>query len=457
MIALRLIRRALWVRHEALRAQPCVSARLVSTGIWSILLRLLGALAAFASGVVLARHLGPSALGIYGVVAAIAAILATIAQLGIPSIATREAAVNVELNDGERLASSVKWFHLATAAAGLSFGAIFIFGALVSGRFGTSWLTALGGAVLILPAALVSLSSATLRGLGRLLLGQMLDVAARPALFTVGLLALIWWTDALSPASAMALNVAATAVCACIGLIWVIGSLRSITSARPGPPQTKQWVAAATPLLGTTLLMQVDAQYGLILVSAISTAAMTGIVRIAYSAVGFVSLPNTVAAVVLGPTIARLHAAGEKAQLQALLRRTAWLLLAAQLAIFGAALMIGQWFILAVFGPPFAGAWMPLVVLCFAQVAASAFGISMGVLAMCGGERALFRAYALSVGLSIVAAIPLTMLWHGVGVALAAVIGAIVNGLLCRSSSKALLDVDPSIFGRPLRRRFLSC
>ena len=417
------------------------------------MLRLFGAAAAFASGVILARHLGPSALGIYGVVVAISAILATVAQLGLPALATREAAVNVETNDGERLASSVKWFHLATAAAGLFFGALLIVGALLSGRLGMSWLTALGGALLVLPTALVTLSSATLRGLGRLLLGQMLDVAARPALFTVGLLALIWSAGALSPASAMALNVAATAACAGVGLMWVLWSLRSISGALPGPPRTKEWAAAATPLLGTTLLMQVDAQYGVLLVGALSTAAMTGIVRIAYSAVGFVSLPNTVVAVVLSPTIARLHAAGDRAQLQAILRRSALLLLVAQCAIFAAALVLGKPFILVVFGPAYAEAWMPLVILCFAQVVASAFGISLAVLTMCGGERALFRAYALSVAASVLAAIPLTMVWHGIGVAAAAVVGAVVNGVLCRASCKALVNVDPSIFGHALRRR----
>ena len=456
MSALRPIRRALWVRHEAHRAQPCVSARLVSTGIWSILLRLLGALAAFASGVVLARQLGPSALGVYGVVASIAAILATVAQLGIPPIATREAAVSLESHDAQRLASSVKWFHLATAAAGVLLGAIFVVVALLSGRLGANWLIALGGAFLILPSALVSLTSATLRGFGRLMLGQMLDVAARPALFTIGLLALIWATGALSPASAMAMNVAATAACAGVGVIWLLGSLRGIPNARPGPPQTRQWVAAATPLLGTTLLMQVDAQYGVLLVSALSTAAMTGIVRIAYSAVGFVSLPNTVAAVVLSPTIARLHAADDLSALQAILRRACLLLLVAQFAIFAAALLVGQWFIVAVFGAAYADAWLPLVLLCFAQVVASAFGVSLAVLSMCGGERILFRAYSLSVGASVLAAIPLTMLWQGAGVASAAVVGAIVNGLLCRAGCKSLVDVDPSIFGYRSSRSSLS-
>ena len=63
----------------------------VRSGLWSLVLRVAGLVSGFALGVLLARMLGPAQFGIYGLVTTVAAVGMTIAQLGTPQLAVREA------------------------------------------------------------------------------------------------------------------------------------------------------------------------------------------------------------------------------------------------------------------------------------------------------------------------------------------------------------------------------
>ena len=160
---------------------------LVQSGLWSVALRLVGALAAFAIGILLARQLGPTGLGLYGVVAAISSILSTLAQLGLPPLATREVAVSKSMGDRGGVVVTSRWFIIAVAFAGLiSAGALGAVSAIVKGP---SLLTWLWGAALVVPTALIFLVGALLRGLDRILIGQSLENVVRPLFFAVLLIA----------------------------------------------------------------------------------------------------------------------------------------------------------------------------------------------------------------------------------------------------------------------------
>ena len=80
-----------WLR-AVIGADSPGARRLAASSLWSVLLRLGGALLTFAVGVQLARFLGPSGFGIYGVVLAIATMLTALAQLGLPTLVVREIA-----------------------------------------------------------------------------------------------------------------------------------------------------------------------------------------------------------------------------------------------------------------------------------------------------------------------------------------------------------------------------
>ena len=98
---------------------PGLGGELLVAGMGSLLIRAVGMIATFVLGILLARYLGPSELGLYGMVVAVAMLLAAIAQLGLPTLATREAAIAWSRGDFSELRGILLWFGLAATAAAI--------------------------------------------------------------------------------------------------------------------------------------------------------------------------------------------------------------------------------------------------------------------------------------------------------------------------------------------------
>ena len=423
----------------------------VRAGLWSVVLRVSGLFSGFALGVLLARILGPAEFGIYGLVTTVAAVGMTIAQLGTPQLAVRELSVRAASEDWSGVTAIVRRFGLAVGVTGVAISLIAIGGGALAGASDLELTFLVQGAVLALLTAYTALLAAELRGLGALIKGQAMDITLRPALaFVVVGVALLAGTP-VTASVALTIQNAVALLAVAVSAMWLWRIIpRTSRAMRVAVPNTR-WLHIALPLGAVDVLRQFDGSYGVILVGWFSSGVELGLFRVAVACAVLAAMPVTIFHILLAPTLSRLHAAGNRIEMQRLLTWTALAMTAIMLPIAAGAWLVGKPLIALVFGPAYAGAWLPLFILTLAQLIYALFGMGPILLAMCDGERDLIRIYAIAVGSALAAAIPLTMTWGGAGAAAGPLVSATLIGLLSRRYARRELGVEIIAFGGPRR------
>jgi len=423
----------------------------IQSGLSSLALRIAGLISTFALGVVLARALGPAEYGIYGLVVSVAALVMTISSLGTPQLAVRELSVRSAQGDWAGVKALIRSFGLASAAAALLLGAMAICLGLILAPAGDRTPTyILLGALLTLTTTVTALTAAELRGLDAMVKGQFMDIAGRPTVAFLIIVALVVAGLSLRAVDALWIQVVISAAAATISLIWIRNILPSEVGPMPAASRVA-WIGAAVPLWMVDVLRQVDGTYGMILMGWFASADDLGIYRVSLSCMMVVAMPISILHIIQAPTVSKLHKFGQLEELQNLLGATSAWMVALVAPITLAAWLIGRPAIILVFGVVYADAWLPLFILCLAQLAFGIFGMGPILLAMCEGERHLIKIYILSVGLAVLAAIPLVMAYGAPGAAAAMVISNFLIGFLSWRYGKSRLGVDSTFL--PLLRR----
>ena len=419
-------------RHFSLLSKLPLAAEeraLLSTGLSSMVVRLLGMAASFVMGVLLARWLSPAGFGTYGIIVALALVLSVLAQFGLPTVATRQVSVALAQKRWSALRGYVWAFASIVAASSVAL-AILWAGITVSLPVLTGSVAAnLVGSFLVPLFALTVLVSAELRALDRVVLGQSLEVVLRPALMCALLLLISIIGAQLTAPIAVGLNVIASAVTLAAGLIWLRSSIPDPARHCVAEPP-RDWFRPAAALAAVDVLKQLDVTYGMLLLGALSSETQAGYFRVALSTIIFVSTPLSIFNVVLAPALARLFAQGERGRLQRILTLSALAMFATTIAALMVIFFAGQPLIRLVFGASYEAAWLPLLLLTCAQAINGFFGVGWVLLSMSGGERRLTASFIVSVGVSVLAAIPLTAFAGAAGAGAAAIIGALIQNLL---------------------------
>ncbi len=429
-------------------AEGSGARRLVTSSLWSVLLRVGGALLSFFVGVQLARYLGPAGFGIYGVILGLATLFWSLSQLGLPTLAVREIARSRAEGDWPALRGVLSWFARAAAGAGTLIALLFLLVLLIlPGVTGGFLAGAIWAAPLIPVMALTILVNAELRAFDHLLKGQSIEILLRPGATALLLLALMTVQGRMSPADAMAMNLGGSVFAMLVGLYWLRRAVPLQVRAASPAHAARHWLRAGLPLAVTDVLRQLDSVYGVLVMGALATAAETGVFRVAASTIVIVVTPLSVLHVVLAPTLARLHFERRPQPLQRLLGLAALAMLGAALAGTAVVALFGQWLITGLFGADYAGAWLPLLILCGAQSVGAFFGVAFVLLGVAEGERDLARAFIVSVALSSAAAVPLALYWGAIGVAFAAMLGQLVNNGLAWLAVWRRMGLDASPFG----------
>ena len=408
----------------------------------SLALRIAGLASTFLLGVLLARMLGPAQFGIYGLVTTLAALGMSATLLGTPQLAVREFSVRRDRGDWAGIRSLFNRFGLATAAASALVAIIAILaGVMLDSGNGRTIGLVLPGTALMALIGVTSLLAAELRGLGRLFKGQVMDIFARPALTLVLMLSLLLVGIGLTATLALWVQAFVALGAAIVSFAWIKGAIP-----RDGDPTVTlppiPWVAVALPLGAVDILRQLDGAYGVMMMGWLASDEALGIFRVAIACNVVVAMPVTILHIVLAPRLGPLQKAGRIVELQQLLSRTSMTLVLAVLPIALAAWLIGREAIELVFGLPYSSAWLPLFLMCVAQLLFALFGMGPILLAMCEGERQLIRIYLLSVGLGMLAAIPLIKQFGAAGAAAAMVLSNGSIGFLSWRWGQRRLGVD---------------
>jgi len=392
-----------------------VSVQLGRSATGSVALRVANAAFALAASILLARLLGPEGYGVYAFAFSIVMLLALPAQAGLPTLVVREVA-RYEVDGRWRLIRGL--LRRSNQAVGLLAAVIGLGGLAIlmsAGRaYGGDLPSTLLWALILLPImALGNLRGAALRGLRRVVQGQLPEYVIRPGLFVsclliVGLLDLVRPETVMemSPARAMAIHAAAAFCAYLVGIALLRRGLPA--PVRKGRPdyRTAAWLKTLLPLTLLAGMEMINNQVDVVLLGFLRTAGEVGIYRVAWQ----VSLPVvftlTAVNLVVAPHFARAWQNADKQRLQRLATWSARV--AASLAIPAAAVLIGFGTPLLgfVFGREFAAGGAALTILCIGQLCNAAAGSVGTILNMTGHERDTM----LGIGIAAVTNVTLNLL-----------------------------------------------
>ena len=402
---------------ELIRSTLAERRDVIVSGVSSLLLRIAGLGSTFLLGVILARTLGPTEYGIYGFIIAMVALAMNVALLGTPQLAVRELAARSSHGDWTSIRGMVRSFGRATNSASLIIGLIAVAGILLAAPGDRVMLTyCVIGIILSGTMTATTLAAAELRGLGALFKGQFWDIFGRPALALLLCGSVFLAGSTLAARGALLIQLVVSILAATIS-IWWIGRALSAQNGDSNPHAERGWITKALPLGVVDVLRQFDGSYGLILMGWLASGSELGVYRVALSASVLVSMPVTILHMVLAPTVSRLFRRGERVELQRLLRFSSAVVVAVLLPMLLGLLLFGRPLIELVFGSVYGGAWLPLVVLCGAQLVFGMFGMGPILLAMADSERHLTQIYLIAVGCGLALAFPMIWLFGAIGAA----------------------------------------
>ena len=433
-----------------------LGTQLVSQSAKTTMLNLGSMVFTFVTTLVLSRMLGARGYGTYVYALALPTLLALAAQLGYGHLLVRNVAAYSADHQWGLLRGIIHRSQRLMLTASLLFGA---------GAGGVGWMfvgqeqpwlrQAFFIALLLVPAlALIAHREAVLRGFGRVALGRLPETTVQPLLLLVlvGVLEVVLSRRVSAP-QVMAATVAAAAGALAVGTVLV---------ARATPPQVNvalvevdraSWSRSARSLLAINGLQVVNLQMGVILLGAIESVDATAVFSVALRLAAMVSFLQTAVTFPLAPAVARLHAAGSRAQIQRLASRASLGVLVLSTPIVIGLLVFGE-HVLALFGEQFRAGTTALTILVIGELVNIASGFVVILLIGTGQERTLFTAAACVTAAKLVASASLVSAFGLEGAALGQALGiAGQNVVLAILVWRRLAIYSPGLGNRRFLRR----
>lgn len=398
---------------------------LLRTAAGTLGLKLGAGVLTFTNGILLARLLGPGQFGVYSIVLSIVTLGAALAVLGLPTLATREAAAYAERGQWAALRGFLRAAHRWTALAWLTLAVICatVVGSGVAGT-GPSWAVVVIGMALVLTSALNQLRAAILRGLHWVILASIPDLLLRPAVMLVLLGAATIAAIHARAGDALIFELTAGGVALAAGTAWLLARRPAgLRAAAPETPRTA-WLAAAVPFLGIALIQSQEGKVSLYLLGYLAGAREAGLFEAASQIVTAVLIGLAAVNMPLQPRLAAAWARGDGQEAQRLVTETARLGTTVAVAV-GLFILFFSGLLLRLFGPEYTQAATALQILTVGAVFNAASGPCGNLLQMTGHQRVVVRGLVLALAVDIAISWLAIPRWGVAGGALGATTGII--------------------------------
>jgi O-antigen/teichoic acid export membrane protein len=385
-------------------------------------IRLGHAVLGFVVAILLARALGPSGYGAYTFVMALVAFLTIPSELGIPGLAVREIAIANARKNWGLMRGFTQWAHRGIGILSVVLmvaGAITLF---VGGdridpvRRECMWL----GLALVPLISLGALRGSMLRGLRKVLLGQLPEQIIRPGMLALLIfLLLTFGSGGLSAPDVVGIQIVATGVAFLWGLYSFL-KLRPPEAATAQPVyHNREWVKSAIPFGLTAMLALVNGRTDVLALGLFRDDSEVGTYRVAVQLALPVIFGLRAVNAIQAPHIAHLYSTGDTKRLQKMITRSAQAVLAVAVPAVIAVFLFGEFIIRVMFGQEYVAAHVPLMILAVGQLINAGTGSVASLLNMTGHERDTMRAIMIAVIVNLALNFTLTPLWGTVGAAIA--------------------------------------
>lgn len=435
------------------RSRPgSLGAALVKGAAGTAGIKVAHAAIAFATSIVLAKLLGPSGYGIFSYVIALVALLTIPSELGIPNLAVREIAKANANKDWGQMRGFIVWAHRTVA---LTSGALVLVGATALLLWGEgvspSKMACMWLALILVPlVSLGALRDAMLRGLRKVLLGQLSQPIIRPLVLLIALLAL-WQLgiDLASPVRVMGLHIMSVAFAFLCGLFLFLKNKPVELRGAQSRFESAIWLKSSIPFGMTAALQLINGRTDILALGFFQADADVGIYRVAVQLAAIVIFGMQAVGMIQGPHIAHLFAKRDMQKLQQMMTRSAQAILLFALPVVIIIILFGEFIIRTVYGPEFEAAYVPLVILCVGQLVNASMGSVASLLNMTGHERDTTKGVLVGAIVNVVLNLSLVPIWGMTGAAIATATTLIVWNLIMWRKARARLGIETS----PLFRR----
>ncbi len=403
----------------------------------------------------LARAMTPEAFADFAVVLAWVVLATVVGGLSFPMIALRFVAENLSRGRPD-LARGAATFTLAATALGavaISAGAAL---AILTGLvtlprdLGTTGLVA---AALLPPGVILLVLGGILQGLKRVTAAEVLSNALRPTLVLagVGMLALAQRLPISAP-TILQIYLGATILAVAVSAAVTAASVPAEMSNARAAYTPRVWIRASFAFLAVMVAAAINERIDLIVMGAMAEPAAVAQYAVAarFAQTVFATV-NASAAVMAPRLVERLPQieAGERAPVQLLVRATARTMVAVSALALVALAVLGPW-LLKLFGPHYAGAIVPMLVLVAGLTVSAAFGPAGSVATFMGHPR--LAVLSLVAGIVSNAGLNLALVPRlgALGAAIATVSGMVVASVLAWILMRRQLHLDASVFSKSM-------
>ena len=402
-------------------------------------------------GIILARSLGPDGYGIYAFAIAIMSLLMVVAEAGVPTLLVREIAANLGHGNWSLLSGALR--------AGVQFVAVVatsisLFGLLVLFQFADTmrpelFYTMLIMLILLPVSALRTTVTHAMRGMHRVVLGQIVDILI-PSFFVLVVIALVFtiWPDLRRPYFAMAVQLFGAIVVLVAGAL----ILRRIVPSeiRNVAPEYKKstWLRSTLPFTLLGGVGVINSQTDIVMINLYMLPEDVGVYRVAVQGAVFTIFSLQIAGGIVAPHFSLLHSQNKMPQLQRLVTAVARMVFVVSVAVSILLIAFGDQLIHAIFGQSFAAAYLPLSILVLGYLMNLAFGPVGMLLRMCNGEKISAYVMLASAIVNVLLNVALIPQFGTIGAAVATASTVSGSHLFLWWFAKRKIGLDTSVFIR---------
>ena len=313
-----------------------LGARLVKGVLGIAGVRIFHAGVGFVTTALLARMLAPGGYGVYSYAMALIMFLTIPSELGIPGVAVREIAVTNVRKDWGHMMGFILRAHQAIAILALvlmsaGYAVLFIWGDGLS----PAKRNCIALAFLLIPfVSFGALRTAMLRGLRKVVLGEIPENIVRPLVFLAFIVLLTaFGREYLTPVGVMALQVGATVAAFWSGLhLFFKNRPAELPGAEPSY-KTSFWLKSSVPFALTAALQLINGRTDILMLGIFREDSDVGVYRVATQTAALVVFGLRVINSIQGPHIAHLYAEGDTQRLQKLVTKSSRVIVLATLPV----------------------------------------------------------------------------------------------------------------------------
>jgi O-antigen/teichoic acid export membrane protein len=343
-------------------------------------------------------------------------------EFGISNLIIRETASGIAKGDLKSVKGVWRWSFKATLIFSSSLMLILLISAILGSKYFTTIQiqTFYLGLALIPLHSFVHIISSQLRGMKKIILGQIPDLIIIPGLFVLIILIVHYVLPTnLSTVLTMSIRSITTFITLLICILLLRNKIpHSIRYSIP-IQKGRQWFRSAIPLGLSSGLNMVRTRITILLMGIFVTAGDITTFQIAISTSAIASLALQAINSILAPQFASLYASKQVNQLERLVKLSARLTFVFNLTATLVFLLWGKSLLAFAFGDDLITAYPSTLILLTGQLLNSFVGSVAFLLNMTGHENHVMRVITISTGINIILTLIFTPLWGIIGATIA--------------------------------------